>query len=213
METIKLETLEKNANEFSIDFYHFTIKGKAEPKARDIFYAINELVKYRPKPLPTIRNCMDDEAKEEFDRVVKTMDEELNSANESERASIFAKYDIKLTSLLNSYAIRNDLPSIDVISAKARESFVGGKMPYINKMFATLINDSALNKSFNVEFVAEGDDDGVSVEAKTKMIEEMAKSKQLSDMAEVVCNTYKKDFIDIYESVMGSVDDFLEKYK
>lgn len=214
---IGLNDVKDNLNEFSLDFYFFTIKGKAEPAAKDVFQAIMEMEKFNYNPYERIVASMDKEYKDKYDEIVANRDEKLSKLKPEQKEAInivMQEAIADLDVLVNRYMLENNLPPVESFGGRLVEAVSNGKAVAINRLFVDIMRQSAKNKSFTAEANKEAEGyDKLSGDEIKALIEKMGGCENLNEMANSVFEAYKEKFSLIYGALILSVIAFLEPLK
>lgn len=188
---ISLDNVIETTSDFIINFNFLSITGKADINARLTFLSIMDLEKYWRNPYIELLNCLNESDKEKL----------KDLSDDDATAYIYAKM------------IKEDYPPIESLLNSFMKSIAENKAIYINKLFTQMIIEARNNQSLSVEFVAETDEDGISINAKQNLVKELMNLDTLPSMGDMVFNYYKKDFKQIYLALSNSVYDFLAKLK
>ena len=188
---VSLENVIEGTDSFEIDFHFLKISGIAELNARLVFLSIMELERYYRNPYTEILECLNDSDKEKVREL---------SNNDA-------------VAFIHSKIIKENFPPIESMTNAFMNALAENKTIYINKLFTQMILQARQNNSLNVEFVADGEDDGLSIEKKQSLINDMINTNNLSNMADMIFNYYKKDLKKIYLHFTNSVYDFLAELK
>lgn len=188
---VSLENVIEATDSFEIDFCFLKISGIAELNARIVFLSIMELERYYRNPYVEILECLNDSDKEKV--------RELS--------------DNDAIAFIHSKIIKENFPPIESMVNAFMNALAENKTIYINKLFMQMILQARQNNSLNIEFVADGEDDELSIEKKQSLINDMMNTNNLSNIADMIFNYYKKDLKKIYLHFTNSVYDFLVKLK
>lgn len=191
MVKVSLDNVIEQTNSFEIDFYFLKISGKADLNARLTFLSIMELERYYRNPYIEIIECLNEKDKEQI-------------LNMSENDA---------TAFIHSKIIKENFPPIESILNSFINALGENKTIYINKLFMQMILQAKQNNSLVLEFKADDEEDGLSIEKKELLRNEMMSVNSLSSIADMVFNYYKKDLKKIYTHFANSVYDFLVKLK
>lgn len=191
MVKVSLDNVIEQTNSFEIDFYFLKISGKADLNARLTFLSIMELERYYRNPYIEIIECLNEKDKEQI-------------LNMSENDA---------TAFIHSKIIKENFPPIESILNSFINALGENKTIYINKLFMQMILQAKQNNSLVLEFKADDEEDGLSIEKKELLRNEMMNINSLSSIADIIFNYYKKDLKKIYTHFANSVYDFLVKLK
>ena len=188
---ISLDNVIDSTSKFELDFYFLKISGNAELNARLTFLALMDLEKFYRNPYIEILSCL----------------------NEADKQEISDMSEADAISFIRKKSLVNDLPTIESIANSFMRAMAENKSININMLFKHILSISKQNNSLNVEFEAEADEDGISVEQKQNLVKEIMGQSTICDVADLIFIYYKKDMKNIYESLTQSVYDFLLQFK
>lgn len=188
---ISLDNVIDSTSKFELDFYFLKINGNAELNARLTFLALMDLEKFYRNPYTEILSCL----------------------NEADKQEISDMSEADAISFIRKKSLVNDLPTIESISNSFMRAMAENKSININMLFKHILSIAKQNNSLNVEFMAEADEDGISVEQKQNLVKEIMGQSTICDVADLIFMYYKKDMKNIYESLTQSVYDFLLQFK
>lgn len=188
---ISLDNVINTTSDFRLDFKFLTITGKADINARLTFLAIMDLEKYWRNPYIELLNCLNQQDKE----IIRDMNDD------------------DATAFLYAKMIKEDYPPLDSLLNSFMKSIAENKAVYINKLFTQMIVEARENKSLLIEFVAESDEDNLSISTKQNLVKELMSIDMLPSMADMVFNYYKRELKQIHLALSNSVYDFLVELK
>lgn len=185
---ISLDNVVESVSKFEIDFYFFKVRGQADLNARLVFLSIMELDRFYRNPYTEILECLTPDE--------KSMVLEMDTEN--------------ATAFLRTKMVKEDFPPIVSVSNSFMRAIAENKAVNVNKLFADVISQARKNQTLSVEFVAESDEDGLSVDKKQMLINEALQLSSIADIADMCFTYYKRDIKEIYASATDSVHYFLE---
>lgn len=224
MYKIDLKEQERKLEGFVLDFYFLKISGKADINARKLFKAITEFDSFGAiNPFFEIIPAMNSEAKAEIDVINQIYNDKMSLIDDNEKDKI---NEVKeewfglMEQKIREYMIKNDFPTIQTIDNRFIKALVNEKATNIISLYSDLIKQAVLNKSISVElndqtnkeFVESGGFD-VNEKQFIELSQRMGSCYSILDMADTVFEFYKKEYINIYNSLKNSINDFLLVFK
>lgn len=188
---ISLENVIESVENFELDFNFFRISGKASPNARQTFLSIVEFEKYYRSPYVDF----------------------ISTLNKAEREELSKMDDDEATAYIMKIFLKEDYPTTQKLENNFAEALALNKMPILNTFLSDLIRQAIENKSINIEFVAENDEDGLAIDKKQMLIKEVLEQKNVCDMADLTFDYYQKEIKLTYSALAFSIHLFLEKLK